>query len=90
MDVGASSARESREGLIALCERYKLIAIYAFGSRAEDVVSRLDGKVRDAASPSSDVDIGVLPSRDRPLSARDRVQLMLDLEELLTYRVSIW
>ncbi len=76
-----SEGKALREQLIALCERYQLIAVYAFGSRAEEVVSRLEGKGGDTCS-SSDVDIGVLPSRERSLSARDRVQLMLDLEDL--------
>ncbi len=78
MDVESSPA----QGLRALCERYQLVAVYAFGSRAEDVASCLEGEVREAAYPSSDVDIGVLPFRERPLSARDRVRLMLDLEDL--------
>lgn len=77
-----SEGKALREQLIALCERYQLIAVYAFGSRAEEVVSRLEGKGVEVVYSSSDVDIGVLPSRERSLSARDRVQLMLDLEDL--------
>jgi len=77
-----SEDKELREQLQALCERYQLIAVYAFGSRAEEVASRIEGEVREAVHSGSDVDIGVLPSWERPLSARDRVRLMLELEDL--------
>ena len=63
--------------------RYQLAAIYVFGSRASEVARRLTGDVVAAVHPESDVDIGVRPIAGIRLSARDRVRLVADLEDLL-------
>jgi predicted nucleotidyltransferase len=68
--------------LHALCEEYALVAMYVFGSRAEEIAARATGAGADVAYPASDVDIGVLPRRDRGLSAAQRVRLMQELEAL--------
>lgn len=68
--------------LTALCEEYALVAMYVFGSRAEEIAARATGVRADVAYPASDVDIGVLPRRDRRLSAAQRVRLMQELEAL--------
>ena len=72
-----------RAALEALCHQYDLVALYAFGSRADEVAARVDGTGTEASSPASDVDIGVLPVRGRRLTAQDRVRLMIALEDLL-------
>jgi len=77
-DVGIALAR--------LCEEYGLIAVYVFGSRADEVAARVAGRSVAAARSDSDVDIGAQPRRGHGLSARDRVRLTQQLEELLGAR----
>jgi predicted nucleotidyltransferase len=72
-----------REELNAIGVRYGLTAIYVFGSRANEVARRLAGESVDAVHPGSDVDIGVRSTPGLRLSARDRVRLSADLEDLL-------
>jgi predicted nucleotidyltransferase len=72
-----------QERLGALARQYDLVAIYAFGSRAIEIAARVSGQEVEAAHPSSDADIGVLPARGRHLVARERVELTLELEDLL-------
>jgi predicted nucleotidyltransferase len=72
-----------QERLCALAARYDLVAIYAFGSRAIEIAARVSGEEVSNALPTSDADIGVLPVRRRHLAARERVELMLELEDLL-------
>lgn len=71
-----------REALCALARQYDLTAVYAFGSRAEELAARVASEDVKADHPLSDVDIGVLPARGHDLSAEDRVGLMQALEEL--------
>ncbi len=70
-------------GLEALAAKYGLLAIYVFGSRAEEIAARATGDPVTATHPGSDVDIGVAPLRGRDLSAQDRVRIMQRLETLL-------
>jgi predicted nucleotidyltransferase len=80
----AHSDLEYTSALAALADRYDLVAVYAFGSRADEIAALVMG--RDDAHESlwrtSDVDIGVLPRRGRWLSAMERVELMQALEAL--------
>jgi len=73
--------------LTGLCEEHGLVALYAFGSRADEIAERVTGRQTGqpthAAPSESDVDIGVQPQRGRVLSAADRVRLMQQLETLL-------
>lgn len=83
-----------RHALRELAERYGLLALYAFGSRAGEVRDRLSGPPAEVGEgragspegrtgpPASDLDVGVEPLRDRVLDARDRVRLAADLETL--------
>lgn len=64
-----------------LARQYDLIAVYAFGSRAQEVAAWLDGAPL-VIPPSSDVDIGVLPAPGRHLTAKEKVTLALALEDL--------
>ena len=70
-------------GLEALAAEYELLAIYVFGSRAEEIAARATGGPAAATHPGSDVDIGVEPLRGRDLSAQDRVRIVQRLETLL-------
>ncbi|MBC7227228.1 MAG: nucleotidyltransferase domain-containing protein [Thermoflexales bacterium] len=69
--------------LCDLAQRYDLIAIYAFGSRAEEIAARVADQAVEPTHPASDVDIGVLPSPRRPLTAAERADLVVALEDLL-------
>jgi len=71
-----------RESLGDLAGQYELMAIYAFGSRAEEVAARMAGGEVEPTWSSSDIDIGVLPVANRRLSPQDRVALTLALEDL--------
>jgi uncharacterized protein len=72
-----------QRGLEELAGDYALLAVYAFGSRADEVAARLTGDPAPAAHHASDVDVGVEPRRGRTLSAQDRVRIMQRLEALL-------
>ena len=66
-----------------LCDmlgRYRLTAIYVFGSRATEIAARVTG-APSADHSDSDVDIGVQPTRDTRPSAEQRVRLALELED---------
>jgi predicted nucleotidyltransferase len=72
--------------LKAIAIRYNITEVYAFGSRAAEIARRLAGEVAPPASPESDVDIGVQPAKGCRLTARDRVGVAVDLEDLLGAR----
>jgi predicted nucleotidyltransferase len=79
-----------QRGLGALAAEYGLLAIYVFGSRAEEVAARVAGSPVTAGPSESDVDIGVEPRRGRSLTAQDRVHMVQKLETLLgTERVDL-
>ena len=70
-----------------MLRRYRLAAVYVFGSRAAEIAARvagasvrIDGALRVDHS-HSDVDIGVQPTRGLRLSAEQRVRLALELED---------
>ncbi len=81
------------ERLAALARTYGLLAVYVFGSRATEIAERVGGGSVGEATAStiaSDVDIGVQPAWERRLSAAERVELMLALEnELRVPRVDL-
>ncbi|MGB9871922.1 MAG: nucleotidyltransferase domain-containing protein [Anaerolineae bacterium] len=66
-----------------LARQYGLIAVYSFGSRAEEMAARVAGRAVEPAHPTSDVDIGVLPAPGRRLTAAERADLTVALEDLL-------
>lgn len=65
-----------------IASHYKLIAIYAFGSRGTEIALRILGELSNCRHSGSDVDIGVQPSERHKLSAKEKVQLTIDLEDL--------
>jgi hypothetical protein len=70
--------------LAALCERYGLDALYAFGSRAAEVAAFVRGHGALNPLSGSDLDFGVLPRPNRLLDVHDHVRLTGDLEDLFT------
>lgn len=69
--------------LKAIGHRYKIAALYVFGSRAEEIAGRVHGRAVSFRYPDSDVDVGVQPATGHRLSAQDRVRLSIELEDLL-------
>ena len=72
--------------LRGLAARYEITALYALGSRAQEVASRVRGQAVPLDFPESDVDIGIQPVPGRRLPARDRVRLSVELEDLLAVK----
>lgn len=75
------SAENGRDGVMA--RRYNLVAIYSFGSRAREVAAQVAGEAAEVSYPGSDVDIGVLPAPGQHLTAAERADLTVALEDLL-------
>ncbi|MGQ9646973.1 MAG: nucleotidyltransferase domain-containing protein [Thermodesulfobacteriota bacterium] len=75
------SAIENQLRLIG--NRYEIVALYAFGSRAREIAGKVHGKEIFPRDPHSDVDIGAQLRPGRHLSAKERVRLAIDLEDLL-------
>jgi predicted nucleotidyltransferase len=74
------------KGIRTIAGRYNLAAVYAFGSRAAEIASAVAGEVAPSALSTSDVDIGVEPATAVRFTARDRVRLAADLEDLFGVR----
>jgi uncharacterized protein len=74
------------EALVGLARRYGLTAVYVFGSQAADVASFIQRPSFPILNPEMDVDIGIQPIPDKKLSAQDRVEITLILEELFQVR----
>lgn len=70
-----------RASLDRIAERYGLRDVYVFGSRVSEIAAAV-GRGHAVAASGSDTDIAVQPLRRRPLDARDRVRLTLELEDL--------
>jgi predicted nucleotidyltransferase len=68
--------------LSKIADRFGLNEIYAFGSRAAEMASRVRGERGGAAGLESDVDIGVRPEAGRRFSVREKVELAIALEDL--------
>jgi len=76
-----ASTLEKELGIIGT--RYGVIALYAFGSRAGEIAAKVQGKEISPENLLSDVDIGVQSKPGRYLSAKERVQLAIELEDVL-------
>lgn len=69
-----------------IARRHGVADIYAFGSRARAAAAQLEALQSDPSlfDPGSDLDIGVRPFFGVRLTARDRVELTLELEDLFS------
>jgi predicted nucleotidyltransferase len=74
------------EQLGAIGNRYGVLAIYVFGSRAAEIASRVRGQGVSGGPPDSDVDIAVQPGPGTHLTAQERVRLAIELEDLFEAR----
>lgn len=77
----ADMARDASDRLCDILERFKLAELYVFGSRAQEVASKLGKGQFLLDSTHSDLDIGVR-SPEHSLSAQSRVDLTIELEDL--------
>lgn len=68
-----------QEQLRALCRHYGIRLLYAFGSRGQEALQRLQQN-RALSASTSDLDIGILPSQ--PLTVVQKVALAQALEAL--------
>ena len=76
--------------LARISERYGLAAFYAFGSRAKEVAALIQLKSDSLVESNADIDIAVLPDFRNLLSAREKVEIVLELEDLFgVYRVDL-
>ena len=62
-----------------LCQQFSIAILYVFGSRSQEA-ARFVWEEHPMPDSTSDLDIGVLPAR--PLTARQKVELMIALEDL--------
>ena len=76
---------DRKETLKQIAEAFDIDIVYAFGSHAKDVVRWMDMELVELKVTSfSDVDIGVKPPFRKKLSAREKVELIIALEDLLS------
>jgi len=78
------------EKIQEIAERFQVADVYVFGSQAKEIAARFqqgtEAEYRLSSSlqgSDSDVDIGVMPCRGVKLKAKERVCLIMELEDLL-------
>ncbi|MBN1536051.1 MAG: hypothetical protein JW908_04915 [Anaerolineales bacterium] len=71
------------DSLVALCQQYGIDILYVFGSRAKEVKAMLENNHPPLQTSTSDVDIGIKPSKAVKFSVRQKVKLAQALEDLL-------
>jgi uncharacterized protein len=70
------------QGLKQICEQYRVLTLYAFGSQAKKIRKLAEGRQNIPLLNSSDVDIGVTVKSGAKFSVAEKVNLALALEEL--------
>ena len=63
-----------------LADKYQLQLIYAFGSRAKEILNTVEGKKSLSTTSNSDLDIGI--KSEKPLSVQKKVEIAVFLEDL--------
>ncbi len=81
--MGGEAGQERAAILAAMCRRFGVLGLYAFGSRAKEVQSWFAGSLSVLPPSVSDVDIGVKAARDALTRVKDKVALQVALEDLL-------
>jgi predicted nucleotidyltransferase len=72
-----------KEKLALLAEKFGLAEIYAYGSRSKETAAKLRDMRFFSVNPRSDLDIGVRLKPEVSLEYSERVQLTLELEDLM-------
>ncbi|MFO8032302.1 MAG: nucleotidyltransferase domain-containing protein [Desulfohalobiaceae bacterium] len=80
----ANKAKSRADVLKKLCDTYGVHDIYAFGSRAGEMLAWIRGDSVQTAHPDSDVDIGVLPLSSAKWDAERKVKFSMELEDLFS------
>ena len=75
-----SGMTRPKEQLAALCHHYQIHILYAFGSRARQMLKLIHGELERLPAGDSDGDIGVKPAV--PLTVKQKVMLTQALEDL--------
>ena len=73
------------EGLEALCSRFGIATLYAFGSRGREALEWKHGRVGGMPG-ESDVDVGVRPESAQAWTLDDKVRMAIALEDLMGCR----
>jgi predicted nucleotidyltransferase len=85
-NLGITGYRDMKSALEAqieaIGERYGIVALYAFGSRASEVAGLIHGQLGIREHPSADLDIGVQPKAGKRMNAQEKVRLANELEDL--------
>jgi uncharacterized protein len=69
-----------------LAQQVPVSAMYVFGSRVAEIKSLMEGKRPGRRLSGSDMDIGVQPETGERLTAKNRVDLTLALERILSVK----
>lgn len=80
---GNAMVSEKRAALERLCHDTGVVILYAFGSRARDVLESLDSPSHALPPSTSDVDIGALAAPGVVWDVTNKVHLAIALEDLL-------
>jgi predicted nucleotidyltransferase len=78
------NAAARTDTLKKLCQTYGVHDIYAFGSRAGEMLAWIRGDSIQSAHPDSDVDIGILPLSSAKCDAERKVSFSMELEDFFT------
>jgi predicted nucleotidyltransferase len=82
--VGSNTMKKDLNiGIEQIARRYRVVEMYAFGSRAKEVADRLGGEKEYTDHAESDVDMGVRIEAGASLGPSERVKLALEIEDLL-------
>lgn len=69
-----------KEEIKKIAHQYNLQIIYAFGSRAKEVLDVIEGRLDKISPKPSDLDIGV--KSQRPLGVEEKVEIAILFEDL--------
>jgi predicted nucleotidyltransferase len=69
------------QALREIAEKYEVQLVYAFGSRTLEIARHVRKGTPLRTDRQSDVDIGILCSKRRILTARERARMALELED---------
>lgn len=73
---------DAKARLADICRSHAIEILYAFGSRAAQALSVLEGSGDGFSTSDADLDIGVKPTLDRHADVREKVKIAVELEEL--------
>ena len=69
-----------KEKISKIASKYHLQIIYAFGSRAKEVLDMVEGRIPHLSLTPSDLDIGIKP--EKPLTVEEKVEIAIFFEDL--------